>query len=88
MQNTEQQHQDPDSEEVYLMTGAVVLALADCGLETTRLRIAGYFREELAISGKWSPGIMRAMQNVIDMLEILPDRDKVEFHRDEDGRVL
>lgn len=88
MQKTEQQHQDSDSEEVYRMTGAVVLALADCGLETTRLRIAGYFREELDISGKWSPGIMRAMQNVIDMLEILPDRDKVEFHRDEDGRVL
>lgn len=47
MQETKQQHQD--SEEVYRMTGAVVLALADCGLETTRLRIAGYFREELAI---------------------------------------
>ncbi|RRW66924.1 DUF2767 family protein [Pantoea dispersa] len=88
MQKTEQQHQDSDSEEVYRMTGAVVLALADCGPETTRLSIAGYFREELAIPGKWSPGIMRAMQSVIDMLEILPDRDKVEFHRDEDGRVL
>lgn len=86
MHETEQQHQD--SEEVYRITGAVVLALADCGLETTRLRIAGYFREELAIPGKWSPGIMRAMQNVTDMPEILPDRDKVEFHRDGDGKVL
>ncbi|NIF03490.1 DUF2767 family protein [Pantoea sp. Acro-805] len=74
MQKTEQQHQD--LEEVYRMTGAIVLALADCVLETTRLRIAGYFREELAITGKWSPRIMLAMQNVIAMLEILPDRDK------------
>lgn len=88
MQETELQHRDSDSEEVYRMTGAVVLALANCGYETTLMQIAGYFREELAIPGKWSPGIMRAMKNVIDMPEILPDRDEVAFHFDEDGRVL
>lgn len=86
MQVTETERQD--SEEVYQMIGEAVLMLADNGLETTRMRIAGFFREELARTDEWSLGIRLAMQNVIDMLEILPAWEKVEFHRNADGRVL
>lgn len=42
MQVTEQQY--GELEKVYTMIGAVVLALADDGLETTRLRIAAFIR--------------------------------------------
>ena len=86
MQETEQQHQD--SEEVYRMTGAVVLALADCGLETTRLRIAGFIRGELARTQAWSPEMETAMLSAIETLEIYPDQEVVERHRDGGDWVL
>lgn len=44
MQVTETERQD--SEEVYRMIGEAVLMLADNGLETTRLRIAGFIRRD------------------------------------------
>jgi len=86
MQETEQQHQD--SEEVYRMTGAVVLALADCGLETTRLRIAGFIREELARTEALSTEMETAMLSAIETLEIYPDQEVVERHRDGGDWVL
>lgn len=52
--------------------------LADAGLETTRIRLAGVFRSELDIPEKWSPGMADVMQIVIDKLEILPDVDSAE----------
>ncbi|MDE8558935.1 hypothetical protein [Pantoea vagans] len=74
MQMAQQQHGEP--ERVYTMIGAVVMAMAGDGLETTRLRIAGFIRGEPAMPG------------AIGTQEICPDQDIVEFHRDEDGRVL
>lgn len=67
-----------DSEEAYRLLGEAVLMLADAGLETTRIRLAGIFRSELGIPGKWSPGMADVMQIVIDKLEILPDVDNAE----------
>lgn len=67
-----------DSEEAYRLLGEAVLMLADAGLETTRIRLAGIFRSELDIPGKWSPGMADVMQIVIDKLEILPDVDNAE----------
>lgn len=67
-----------DSEEAYRLLGEAVLMLADAGLETTRKRLAGIFRSELDIPGKWSPGMADVMQIVIDKLEILPDVDNAE----------
>lgn len=66
------------SDEAYRLLGEAVLMLADAGLETTRLRLAGIFRSELDIPGKWSPGMADVMQIVIDKLEILPDVDNAE----------
>lgn len=76
MQVTETERRD--SEEVYRLLGEAVLMLADAGLETTRIRLAGIFRSELDIPGKWSPGMADVMQIVIDKLEILPDVDNAE----------
>lgn len=67
-----------DSEEAYRLLGEAVLMLADAGLETTRIRLAGIFRSELDIPGKWSPGMADVMQIIIDKLEILPDVDNAE----------
>lgn len=76
MQVTEKERQYSD--EAYRMLGEAVLMLADEGLETTRIRLAGIFRSELDIPGKWSPGMADVMQIVIDKLEILPDVDNAE----------
>ncbi|MFL1819127.1 DUF2767 family protein [Pantoea agglomerans] len=86
MQVTEQQY--GELEKVYTMIGAVVLALADDGLETTRLRIAAFIREELAKTDEWSPGMKTVMLNAIDTLETYPDQEIVELHRDGDDGVL
>ncbi|MBP2171631.1 hypothetical protein J2125_004927 [Erwinia toletana] len=86
MQVTEQQY--GELEKVYTMIGAVVLALAGDGLETTRLRIAAFIREELAKTDEWSPGMKTVMLNAIDTLETYPDQEIVELHRDGDGGVL
>ncbi|WP_336794802.1 DUF2767 family protein [Pantoea anthophila] len=76
MQVTETERRD--SEEAYRLLGEAVLMLADAGLEITRIRLAGIFRSELDIPGKWSPGMADVMQIVIDKLEILPDVDSAE----------
>lgn len=76
MQVTEKERQYSD--EAYRLLGEAVLILADAGLETTRIRLAGIFRSELDIPGKWSPGMADVMQIVIDKLEILPDVDNAE----------
>ncbi|MGC0825531.1 DUF2767 family protein [Pantoea agglomerans] len=76
MQVTETERRD--SEEAYRLLGEAVLMLADAGLETTRIRLAGIFRSELDIPEKWSPGMADVMQIVIDKLEILPDVDSAE----------
>lgn len=76
MQVTEKEQQYSD--EAYRLLGEAVLMLADAGLETTRIRLAGIFRSELDIPGKWSPGMADVMQIVIDKLEILPDVDNAE----------
>lgn len=76
MQVTEKERQYSD--EAYRMLGEAVLMLADAGLETTRIRLAGIFRSELDIPEKWSPGMADVMQIVIDKLEILPDVDNAE----------
>ena len=86
MQITEQQY--GELEKVYTMIGAVVLALADDGLETTRLRIAAFIREELAKTDEWSPSMKTVMLNAIDTLETYPDQKIVELHRDGDNGVL
>lgn len=86
MQVTEQLY--GELEKVYTMIGAVVLALADDGLETTRLRIAAFIREELAKTDEWSPGMKTVMLNAIDTLETYPDQEIVELHRDGDDGVL
>jgi len=86
MQVTEQQY--GELEKVYTMIGAVVLALADDGLETTRLRIAAFIREELAKTDEWSSGMKTVMLNAIDTLETYPDQEIVELHRDGDDGVL
>jgi len=86
MQVTEQQY--GELEQVYTMIGAVGLALADDGLETTRLRIAAFIREELAKTDEWSPGMKTVMLNAIDTLETYPDQEIVELHRDGDDGVL
>lgn len=85
MQVTEQQY--GELEKVYTMIGAVVLALASDGLETTRLRIAGFIREELARTEEWSPDMKTIMLNAINTLEIYPDQELVELHRDADDGV-
>lgn len=76
MQITEKERQHSD--EAYRLLGEAVLMLADAGLETTRIRLAGIFRSELDIPGKWSPGMADVMQIVIDKLEILPDVGSAE----------
>ncbi|MEN4546273.1 DUF2767 family protein [Pantoea agglomerans] len=76
MQVTEAEQRD--SEEAYRLLGEAVLMLADAGLETTRIGLAGIFRSELDIPDKWSPGMADVMQIVIDKLEILPDVDNAE----------
>lgn len=76
MQVTEKERQYSD--EAYRLLGEAVLMLADAGLETTRIRLAGIFRSELDIPGKWSPGMADVMQIVIDKLEILPDVGSAE----------
>ncbi|MEN4559721.1 DUF2767 family protein [Pantoea agglomerans] len=86
MQVTEQQY--GELEKVYTMIGAVVLALAGDGLETTRLRIAGFIREELAKTDEWPPDMKRVMLNAIDTLETYPDQEIVELHREGDDGVL
>lgn len=86
MQVTEQQY--GELEKVYIMIGAVVLALAGDGLETTRLRIAGFIREELAETDEWSTDIKTVMLKAIDTLETYPDQEIVELHRDGDDGVL
>lgn len=86
MQDTEQQY--GELEKVYTMIGAVVLALADDGLETTRLRIAAFIREELTKTDEWSLGMKTVMLNAIDTLETYPDQEIVELHRDGDDGVL
>ncbi|WNK74296.1 DUF2767 family protein (plasmid) [Pantoea agglomerans] len=76
MQVTETERRD--SEGAYRLLGEAVLMLADAGLETTRIRLAGIFRSELDIPEKWSPGMADVLQIVIDKLEILPDVDSAE----------
>ncbi|WP_397324865.1 DUF2767 family protein [Pantoea agglomerans] len=85
MQVTEQQY--GELEKVYTMIGAVVMAMASDGLETTRLRIAGFIREELARTEEWSPDMKTIMMNAINTLEIYPDQELVELHRDADDGV-
>ena len=60
MQKTQQPHEE--LVKVYAMIGAVVMAMAGDGLETTRLRIAGFIRGELARTDVWSPE-MKTLRN-------------------------
>ncbi|MHC3774497.1 DUF2767 family protein [Pantoea agglomerans] len=83
MQDTEQQH--GELVRVYAMIGAVVMAMASDGLETTRLRIAGFVREELVRTEEWPPQMKTLMQSAMETLEIYPDQEVVEGHRDDDG---
>lgn len=69
------------------MIGAVVMAMASDGLETTRLRIATFIREELAKTDQWSPDMKTIMLNAINTLETYPDQELVELHRDADDGV-
>ena len=82
MQITQQQHED--RVKIYAMIGAVVMAMASDGLETTRLRIAGFIREELARTDVWSPEMQTLMQGAFETLEVYPDQDIVERHHDGD----
>ncbi|MFJ5162145.1 DUF2767 family protein [Pantoea sp. NPDC088449] len=82
MQKTELNHRDP--EKVYTMIGAVVMAMASDDLETTRLRIAGFIRKELARVDVWSPEMKTLMQGAIGTLVVYPEQDIVEGHRDGD----
>ena len=82
MQKTELNHRD--LEKVFTMIGAVVMAMAGDGLETTRLRIAGFIREELARTDVWSPEMKTLMKSAIHTLETCPDQAIVERHRDGD----
>ncbi|MCT6592710.1 DUF2767 family protein [Pantoea dispersa] len=82
MQMAQQQH--GELERVYTMIGAVVMAMAGDGLETTRLRIAGFIREELARTDVWSPEMKTLMNSAIHTLETYPDQAIVERHRDGD----
>jgi hypothetical protein len=82
MQKTQQSHEE--LVKVYAMIGAVVMAMAGDGLETTRLRIAGFIREELARTDVWSPEMKTLMQGTIETLEVYPEQDIVERHRDGD----
>ncbi|WP_129710698.1 DUF2767 family protein [Priestia megaterium] len=82
MQMTQQQH--GELERVYTMIGAVVMAMAGDGLETTRLRIAGFIRGELARTDVWSPEMKTLMNSAIHTLETCPDQAIVERHRDGD----
>ena len=66
MQKTQQPHEE--LVKVYAMIGAVVMAIADDGLETTRLRIDGFIREELARTDVWSPEMQTLMQGTIETL--------------------
>ncbi|MCX2202535.1 DUF2767 family protein [Pantoea agglomerans] len=84
MQVNEQQY--GELERVYTMIGAVALALAGDGLETTRLRIAGFIRQELVKTDE--PDMKTVMQYAIDTLENYPDQEIVELHRDDDNGVL
>lgn len=86
MQVTEKQYDE--LEKVYTMIGAVVMAMASDGLETTRLRIAGFIREELARTEGWSPEMKTLMQSTVDTLETYPDQDVVEGHRDGDDGII
>ena len=72
MQKTQQPH--GELVKVYAMIGAVVMAMAGDGLETTRLRIAGFIREELARTDVWSPEMKTLMKSAIHTLEIYPDQ--------------
>ncbi|KAA6093567.1 MULTISPECIES: hypothetical protein [Pantoea] len=74
------QQQHGELERVYTMIGAV--AMAGDGLETTRLRIAGFIRGELARTQAWSPEMETVMLGAIETLEIYPDQEVVERHRD------
>lgn len=76
------QQQQGELERVYTMIGAVVMAMAGDGLETTRLRIAGFIRGELARTQAWPPEMETAMLSAIETLEIYPDQEVVERHRD------
>ncbi|AOE42599.1 hypothetical protein BEE12_22675 (plasmid) [Pantoea agglomerans] len=69
------------------MIGTMVLALADDGLETTRLEIAAFIRQELAKTDHGSPDMKTVMLNAIDTLKTYPDQEIVELHRDGDDRV-
>ena len=81
MQKTQQPHEE--LVKVYAMIGAVVMAMAgDDGLETTRLRIAEFIREELARTDVWSPEMKMLMKSAIHTLENYPDQAIVERHRD------
>ncbi|MDE8558910.1 DUF2767 family protein [Pantoea vagans] len=88
MQMAQQQH--GELERVYTMIGAVVMVMAMAGddLETTRLRIAGFIRGELARTQAWSPKMETAMLSAIETLEIYPDQEVVERHRDGGDWVL
>lgn len=72
MQETEQHH--GELERVYIMIGA--------GLETTRLRIAGFIREKLARIEALSTEMETAMLSAIETLKIYHDQEVVERHRD------
>ncbi|QZY97829.1 DUF2767 family protein [Pantoea dispersa] len=82
MQMAQQQH--GELERVYTMIGAVVMAMAGDGLETTRLRIAGFIRGEPARTQAGSPEMEAAMLGAIGTPEICPD----QVVRDGDERVL
>jgi hypothetical protein len=82
MQKTQQPHEE--LVKVYAMIGAVVMAMAGDGLETTQLRIAGFIREELARTDVWSQEMKMLMKSAIHTLEIYPDQAIVERHRDDD----
>jgi hypothetical protein len=73
-------------EKVYTIIGAVVMAMVGDGLEATRLRIAGFIREELVKTDE--PDMKTVMRYAIDTLENYPDQEIVELHRDGDDRVL
>ncbi len=66
------------------MSDAVFMAMAGDGLEPPRRRIAGFIRVELTRTQAWSPEMETTMLSAIETLEIYPDQDIVERHRDGD----
>ncbi|EFE9644975.1 TPA: DUF2767 family protein [Escherichia coli] len=57
-------------EEMCLVVGSIVFALAEAGHESCRDNIVAVLRNELAEPGKWGPDQVLYLQLAIDLLSI------------------